>query len=517
MNKFNLFLLSVLCVSNVCAYNILVVFPYASRSHMILGEGFVRHLLKAGHEVTYITTSSIKPQPKLKIVDVSSNMNIFDIESVLDFKKLLKEGTLLHDLMEIYGMTMYFANMTITHENVQKFMLESNETYDVAITEWLYTEQYCGFASVFNVPYIWSSSMEPHSAVLSLIDEPYNPSYVPDHLSPISPPLSFTERVKELWGLAYVNFVRWILRDADEKTFKDGYGPAATKRGVKLPTLQEMKYKSALMFGNSHVSSGESQRLPQNYIPIAGYHIDDEVAPLPENLKKILDNAPHGVIYFSMGTMMKSKTMPEDFKRAFLKVFSELKQTVIWKFEEDLPDLPKNVHIVQWAPQQSILAHPNCIVFVTHGGLLSTTEALHFGVPIIGMPLFADQHINVARAVRKGFALQVVVNYDAPTNLKAAIEEILSNKKYKEKVKELSFIYHHRPIKPGAEIVHWVEHVIKTKGAPHLQSPALHIPLYQKLYLDVLAAVVVILLVLLRVVKKLLGRFKNNDDLKKNN
>lgn len=52
---------------------------------------------------------------------------------------------------------------------------------------------------------------------------------------------------------------------------------------------------------------------------------------------------------------MQSKTLPMTLKKDLLKTFGELKQTVIWKFEELLPDLPSNVHIVQWAPQQSIL------------------------------------------------------------------------------------------------------------------------------------------------------------------
>jgi glucuronosyltransferase len=52
----------------------------------------------------------------------------------------------------------------------------------------------------------------------------------------------------------------------------------------------------------------------------------------------------------------KSKDMPDILKTSLLKVFGELKQTVLWKFEENLPNLPKNVHIVQWAPQPSILS-----------------------------------------------------------------------------------------------------------------------------------------------------------------
>lgn len=68
-----------------------------------------------------------------------------------------------------------------------------------------------------------------------------------------------------------------------------------------------------------------------------------------------MDNAKHGVIYFSMGSLWQSKALPKSLISGLLKIFGELKQTVIWKFEDDLKEVPKNVHIVQWAPQPSIL------------------------------------------------------------------------------------------------------------------------------------------------------------------
>lgn len=74
-----------------------------------------------------------------------------------------------------------------------------------------------------------------------------------------------------------------------------------------------------------------------------------------QNLKQLLDNAKNGLIYFSMGSNLKSKQMPEEVKKSLLKMFSTLKYTVLWKFEENLIGTPSNVHIVQWAPQQSIL------------------------------------------------------------------------------------------------------------------------------------------------------------------
>ncbi|CAH0678037.1 unnamed protein product [Spodoptera exigua] len=478
MNKWTLIIFGLVFLSHVCAYKILVAFPYPGRSHSILGEGYVRHLLEAGHEVTYVTAHAYKkPHPNLRQVVVASVIDKFEFAQSLDFKKMLTKEADFKDMFAMYEIMAVIANR---------------------------------FAAIFNCPYIWSSSMEPHPVVLDLIDEVGNPAYFPDHMSPVSPPLTFTERVSELWYLIYLYRVLWFVRDMEEKAFRDSFGPAAAKRGITLPTLYDLKYNSSMMLANSHYSLGDPQRLPASYAAIGGYHIEDEIPPLPKDLQKIMDSATDGVILFSMGSMMRSETLPIEIQRELLDVFSKLKQTVIWKFDGSLENVPKNVHMVKWAPQPSILAHPNAKIFVTHGGLLSTTETIHYGVPIIGIPLFADQFLNVKRAIRKGFALEVNLGYDMAAKLQDAIQEMLSNPQYREKVKELSFIYHHRETKPGKTLVHWVEHVIETNGAPHLRSPALHVPVYQKLYLDLLALIVLGLLVVKRIFKPLFSSKNEN-------
>ncbi|CAK1545457.1 unnamed protein product [Leptosia nina] len=58
-------------------------------------------------------------------------------------------------------------------------------------------------------------------------------------------------------------------------------------------------------------------------------------------------------------------------------------------------------------------------------------------------------------------------------DIKTAIEKVLGDKRYITRAQELSMVYHDRPISPQKEIVHWVEHVVKTGGARHLRSPAL--------------------------------------------
>jgi glucuronosyltransferase len=73
-------------------------------------------------------------------------------------------------------------------------------------------------------------------------------------------------------------------------------------------------------------------------------------------LQQYLDEAPEGVIYFSMGSNLQSSEMPESKRNVFLEVFSKLKQNVLWKWEADtLPGQPKNVKLGKWLPQSDIL------------------------------------------------------------------------------------------------------------------------------------------------------------------
>lgn len=73
------------------------------------------------------------------------------------------------------------------------------------------------------------------------------------------------------------------------------------------------------------------------------------------------------------------------------------------------------------------LAHPNLRVFITHGGQLSTTEAIHFGVPIVGIPVYGDQFVNMRLAIRKGFGVTVALKENLAELLKPALLEVITN------------------------------------------------------------------------------------------
>ncbi|XP_046972359.1 UDP-glucosyltransferase 2-like [Vanessa cardui] len=497
MSKWALFLVSVLSslyLSN--AYKILVACPLPGKSHSILAEGMLNHLSRAGHEVTYITAIvPDKPINGVTVVDISEYLklptNMMNLKSIMD-------KTHKTDILTVLPSLVNMSRNAINNVPVQTFLSDKTQQFDAVIADWMFNEIYAGFSGVFNCPLIWLSTVEPHWMMLQLVDETPNPSYSADISSGNVPPLTFSQRLKELGLQIFGKLIKTFYIDGiDQEIYEKHFVPHIRNRGYPVPPFEELRYNASLVLSNSHVSMGVATRLPPNYIPIGGYHIDPVVKPLPKDLQKIIDDAKHGFIYFSMGSNLRSKHLPAEVKQDLLNMFGELKQTVLWKFEEDLPNRPSNVHILKWAPQQSILAHEKCILFITHGGLLSTTESIHFGVPTLGIPVFGDQFINVARGVKKGYAKKVDLSYTMAKDLKVAIQEMINDPRYMTKIKELSFIYHHRTVSPGQELVHWVEHVVKTGGARHLRTHALTTPWYQKFYLD-LAIVLLIIIIAIK-------------------
>jgi MGT family glycosyltransferase len=99
-----------------------------------------------------------------------------------------------------------------------------------------------------------------------------------------------------------------------------------------------------------------------------------------------------------------------------------------------LPDVPENVHVEPWVPQQDVLAHASAAV--VHGGSGSTLGALAAGVPLVVVPLFADQPQNARRVHEVGAGIAVEPDReDLPATiepLRGAIESVLSEPSYRD-------------------------------------------------------------------------------------
>lgn len=152
-----------------------------------------------------------------------------------------------------------------------------------------------------------------------------------------------------------------------------------------------------------------------------------------QDLKQFLDKSGEGVVYFSLGTNVKSSLLPRDKLDAILSAFSEIEYKVLFKFEADglqnASSIPGNVLTRKWIPQQDVLRHPNVKLFVTQGGLQSIDEALNGKVPLLFIPFYGDQHFNADKMVKSGAGLSIDFNDLTKEELVQKIKQIIQDSK----------------------------------------------------------------------------------------
>jgi len=304
----------------------------------------------------------------------------------------------------------------------------------------------------------------------------------------------------------YDDYFREILYFPQQDEFVKKY---YSHLKLNLPTVSKMEKNISLMLLNSYFPLVNPRPEVPGMIAVGGVHIEQPKS-LPSDIKKFLDEAKNGVIYFNLGTNVRSADLPPDVLQMFLQLFKKYKnQRVLWKWEDDkIPDLPSNVMVKKWLPQNDILAHKNIKVFITHGGLMGTQEGVYHGVPMLGIPIFCDQYLNMKKAVKSNYAITLDFQLITFDQLDNAIDQLLNNPSYIENVKKYSQIFRDRPMSALDTSMYWIEYVIRYKGAPQLRSAGADMPWYQFYLLDVigffLAIIFSAIIFIVLLIKKLL-------------
>lgn len=142
-------------------------------------------------------------------------------------------------------------------------------------------------------------------------------------------------------------------------------------------------------------------------------------------------------------------------------------------------------------------------LFISHGGLIGTQEAIFHGIPIIGIPIFADQFNNLLQVEKAGHGK--ILNYHdiSEQNLIKIINEVLHNNSYKNKAKEIQARFKDRPIPPLDAAIFWIEYVIRHKGANFVKNPAINMSWLASSMFDVYGFILIMVVIHLLIIVKL--------------
>lgn len=492
---------------------ILCVFGHPGKSHFYVVKPILEELARRGHDLTVISyfprtngNKKEEPLPNYKDIDLANEKyDVFNEPIDMNLISHLPVLTLLKELSVLYEFGKNSCENAFTNEEVQK-LLTSEEKYDLIFTENFNTDCFLAFVHKFEVPFVGISTCQIMTWTNERLGNPDDAANTPTVFVSRNRPMRFFDRLTNYLWIRLVNFVYDFYYDSGQRVAVEEFF------GYDFPHLKDIARSQAALLVNTHPSLHGARPLLPNVVEIGGVHLPTTMKPLPHQIGKFLDEANEGVLYLSLGSMIKATSMPPAVLQAMLDALGSIPRKVLWKWEgDDLPGKPDNVFISRWLPQFDILHHPNVKAYFGHAGLLGLTEAIHASVPMVLMPMFGDQFANAAAAENRGVA--VVLEYEKinVAKLRHALDEVFNDTRYRENMEKLSKAFRDRPLSPMETAVWWIEYVGRGNGLTYIRSDLADMPWYQRESVDVVLFLSLILvLVAYYVMKKLISKPLNH-------
>ena len=154
------------------------------------------------------------------------------------------------------------------------------------------------------------------------------------------------------------------------------------------------------------------------------------------------------LVYISMGTV--NNALLPLYRRCIEALRNTPYQVVMSVGNQvklsDFGELPENVQVFPAVDQIAVLQQAD--VFLTHCGMNSVSEALYFGVPLVMLPKTSEQGAVAERTAQLGAGMKLTRT--TPAAIRAAVEAVLSDSKYRENAKVISEGFRRCPGAKGA-------------------------------------------------------------------
>ncbi|KAG8512674.1 UDP-glucuronosyltransferase 3A1 [Galemys pyrenaicus] len=327
-------------------------------------------------------------------------------------------------------------------------------------------------------------------------------SYVPVFNSFLTDRMDFWGRVKNFLMFLDFSIKKWKFHSTFDNTIKRNF-PEGSR-----PVLSHLLKKAELWFINSDFALEFAQPLLPNTVYIGGL-LARPPKPVPQEFENFITKfKDSGFVLVAFGSVV-DYSLSEKLLMEMNSALSGLPQGVIWKcknchWPKDMK-LAANVKIVDWLPQNDLLAHPHIRLFVTHGGVNSVMEAIEHGVPIVGVYACADQPDNMVRIQAKNLGIYMHVKEMKAETLALKIKQVIGDQSFKSAAVAASVIRRSQPLTPSQRLVGWTNHILQTGGAAHLKPHVFQQSWYEQYMLDVFLFLLVVTLGTVWLCVKLLG------------
>jgi UDP:flavonoid glycosyltransferase YjiC (YdhE family) len=165
-------------------------------------------------------------------------------------------------------------------------------------------------------------------------------------------------------------------------------------------------------------------------VPATWHHVRPtlEAAEGPAWLDGLGDRGP--VVYATLGTVHSGPDLLAAIVAAVTGGHDEIELVVTTGNVDPaaLVSQPDHVHVASWIPQAALL--DRCDAVVTHAGFGTMAAALAHGVPLVMLPISADQPMNARRAAAAGVGIELGPADRTVGTIRAAIDAVLTESSY---------------------------------------------------------------------------------------
>ena len=175
----------------------------------------------------------------------------------------------------------------------------------------------------------------------------------------------------------------------------------------------------------------------------------DEQYVVPAELADRPDDS--GLVYLSLGSLGSADVA---LMQRLIDVLGRTRHRVIVSMgpRADELRLAANMTGAATLPQTTLM--PQVDLVITHGGNNTTTEAMHFGKPMIVLPLFWDQYDNAQRVHELGYGVRLATYSFTDDELTDAVDRLLADTELRSRMASIGADIRSRDgLRRGAEII----------------------------------------------------------------